>query len=141
MGPDFYALSPVVKQHADPGSLHQRIEPVPADLHPGVEAVLPEKHRRTPEAGARVAVEQGQLPLVIADQRLRLRLFPQDPQGVVGSDPAAARGRRGPKAVAQLVGGDAALAVDQILHSGCSSMNRSSSLPAVMTIFAQGRLA
>ena len=56
MRPNFDALAPVVKEDADLRFLHQPIKPVPAKLHPGVEAVMLEEHRRPPEAGARVAV-------------------------------------------------------------------------------------
>ena len=133
MGAQAALAPPVVEQDAGVRVLCRLVEAfgVHDDLHG--EAPLPEAHRRPPEGGAGVAVDQGQLPFVIADQRRDVRFVPQNLQGVPGGDPSAAHVRRGAQAVAVLLLGDIVLVVDKLVHScsisgfvgvptGCSAM-------------------
>ena len=113
-------IPPVVEQDAGVRVFCRLVEAfgVHDDLHG--EAPLPEAHRRPPEGGAGVAVDQGQLPFVVADQRRDVRFVPQNLQGVPGGDPSAAHVRRGTQAVAVLLFGNVVLIVDKIVHSCCS---------------------
>ena len=73
VGAHLQSVSPVVEEDADPGLRHQGIKTVPAELHADPEAVAAEEGRRAEHDGARIAVDQGQLPLVPADQLLLVR--------------------------------------------------------------------
>ena len=116
MGAQFPFFPPVVKENAHIRILHQIVEPIlpGCDLHR--ESVVDEKQSRSDDRGARVSVNHRELPLIVADQFLRLCPVIHQPQSVVGSDPAAAGGRAGAQAVAPFFFGDLRLVIDQIVH-------------------------
>lgn len=144
MSTDSESPVPPVKKQAHLGLFHQLVKPGPADTPPDTVPSLPEKHRRAPETGAGVSVNQGQLPLIIVDEGFRGFRLPQQLQGIIGGDPTAAGGRTGPEAVAPFFPGNFGLVIDQIhgsyLWIGCSARYRSRVCPASNTIRAQGRV-
>ena len=126
VGAQVVLLPPAVEQNAGVRAFRFLVKA------PGVQdelygkAPFPEAHRRAPEGGARVAVDQGQLPFVVADQRRDIRFVAQNFQGVAGGDPAAAHLRRGAQTIAVLLLWNVALVIDEIRHdlgsTGCCAM-------------------
>ena len=116
MGAQLPLVLPAVEQDTAVGSGGFSIEPFPVKDDFDREAPVSETQRRTPEGGAGIAVDQGQLPFVIADQLLDICPVTHQPKGIVGGDPSAACGGRGAETVAVFVFGDVVLIVDQILH-------------------------
>ena len=119
------------KVRADPGTPAPVVEEdagiaAPGDLvkPPGIggdfqrKAPVAEAQDGPPEAGAQIAVDQRQLEFKVADQRRDVHLPVEQPQGVVGGNPAAAGGAAGTKAIAPGVLGNVILIVNEIIH-GC----------------------
>ena len=109
-------LAPPVKEDAHVASVHQRIKIRPAGGQLHREALLTEKQRRAPDAGAQIAMHQRELPFVIADELLRLCPVAHQTQGVVGGDPSTAGSRGGTEAIAVPLFRNLMLIVDQIGH-------------------------
>ena len=117
VGAQLPALSPAVEQDAAVRSGRLPVKPLSVKHKFHGKAPLPEAQGRSPEGGACIAVNQGQLPFVIADQLLDIRLETQEPQGIVGGNPAAARIGGSPEAVAILLPWDMILVIDEIFHA------------------------
>ena len=118
VGPDLYPLFPVEEEDGGRGLSRRSVEGPAVKVHLRGEAPLLKAQGRAPEAGAAVAVNEGQLVLVIGDEVGDLRIPAQQMQGVVGGDPAAAGGGRGAQPVAPLVFGNFGLVINEGLH-GC----------------------
>ena len=116
MGTEFVFPVPAVEENTNGAVLGQPIEFCPVRYPFYREAVLLEEQGGPQNGGTGIAMDQGKLMLIIADQFLRLRPVTQQPQSIVGSDPAAAGGGAGTESVPPLLLGDFCLVIDQFVH-------------------------